>query len=81
MLNGEHLRAALAFLMRGFFHGQNKHVAKSPGCCSQPEFGAFAFLVISKAVGPVKAGLVGAGCECCKTVPALQILSCVFIFV
>lgn len=67
--------------MMGFFHGQNKNTAKSAGCCRQPEFWAFGCLIISKPVGPVKAGLVGAGCECGKTVPALQILSRLFIFV
>lgn len=64
----------------GLFHGQNKDAAESPGCCQQPEPGAVASLLISKAVGPVKAGLVRAGCGCHKTVSALQILLCLFGF-
>lgn len=73
-LSGEQLRTSLAFLRAGCVHGQNKCAAESPGCCRRPELWAFAFLIISKAVGLLKAGLVGAGCESFKTVPALQIL-------
>lgn len=54
---------------------------KSPGCCRQPEFGAFAFKIISKAVGLVKSELVGVGWKCYKTTPALGILLHLVIFV